>query len=212
MFFLKKIKERIKTKKNDLLKKEVHLSNINIYFILINEIIIGVYRIILGKWYLRKVKKLGKFVSVKNKPLIKASGEIYIDDEVRIWSFIEKSKILVNKGAILKIGKNSRINSAHISVSYCVEIGKNVRIAPNVLILDSDYHVVGNHFSDEGIKKKIVIEDDVWLTMRCIILKGVRIGKGSVVAAGAVVTKDVPPYSVVAGVPAKVIKTYQKNN
>jgi acetyltransferase-like isoleucine patch superfamily enzyme len=57
------------------------------------------------------------------------------------------------------------------------------------------------------VRKSVVIEDDVWIGGRVNILAGVTVGRGSVVAAGAVVTHDVPPYSVVAGVPAKVIKT-----
>ena len=61
-------------------------------------------------------------------------------------------------------------------------------------------------FLAEGKSKPIIIEDDAWLATRCMVLKGVTIGKGAVVAAGAVVTKDVPPYTMVAGVPAKAIK------
>ncbi len=58
--------------------------------------------------------------------------------------------------------------------------------------------------------KPIVIEDDVWICARAMILKGVRIGRGSIIAAGAVVARDVPPYSVAAGNPAKVVKTLEK--
>jgi maltose O-acetyltransferase len=86
-----------------------------------------------------------------------------------------------------------------------VKIGENVRIAPYTIILDSDFHDIKDHFAD-GPSKPVIIEDNVWLATRCTILKGVRIGKGSVVAAGSVVTKDVPPNCIVAGVPARVIK------
>ncbi len=89
---------------------------------------------------------------------------------------------------------------------YCferIEIGNNVIISENVMIRDSDNHAIN------GRKKSspIIIEDDVWIGARAIILKGVTIGKGSVVAAGAVVTRDVPPYSLVGGVPAKVLRS-----
>jgi acetyltransferase-like isoleucine patch superfamily enzyme len=104
------------------------------------------------------------------------------------------------------VGHNTRINGAHISASTSISIGANVRIAPYAIIIDDDYHDVKDHFGTEGKKSPIVIEDNVWIAMDAKILKGVRVGKGSVVATSAVVTKDVPPYCVVAGVPAKVIK------
>lgn len=53
----------------------------------------------------------------------------------------------------------------------------------------------------------MVIEDDVWMGARCMVMPGVTIGRGSIIAAGAVVTKDIPPYSVAAGVPAKVVRS-----
>jgi acetyltransferase-like isoleucine patch superfamily enzyme len=86
-----------------------------------------------------------------------------------------------------------------------VTIGANVRIAPYTIILDSDFHDVIDHFS-EGRSAPVVIEDNVWIATRATILKGVRIGRNSVVAAGAVVTHDVPPNTIVAGVPARVIR------
>ncbi len=68
-------------------------------------------------------------------------------------------------------------------------------------------------FIDQGITAEgIVVEDDVWLGAASVITDGVRIGKGAVVAAGAVVTNDVPPHTVVGGVPAKVIKKIEKNH
>ena len=72
--------------------------------------------------------------------------------------------------------------------------------------MDGDHHNVENHRSREGKKKPITIKENAWIASRAIIMKGVTVGKASVVAAGAVVTKDVPEKTVVAGVPAKVIK------
>ena len=96
-----------------------------------------------------------------------------------------------------------------------VKIGNNVRIASHCMILG------GNHRFDDTtkpickqglIRRDIVIEDDVWVAGRVNIVAGVTIGHGSVIAAGAVVTKDVPPYSVVAGVPARVIKKRKEDD
>ena len=84
-----------------------------------------------------------------------------------------------------------------------LRLGNNVSLSPEVMLITS------NHLKDDpdfGIEDKpIVIEDYAWVGSRAIILPGVTIGKGAVVAAGAVVTKDVPAYAVVGGVPAKII-------
>lgn len=85
---------------------------------------------------------------------------------------------------------------------------------PNLTIITGDHHYVVGKFLDD-IKdsdkipendQDVVIEEDVWCGANVVILKGVTIGRGSIVAAGSVVTKSCPPYSVIGGVPAKVIK------
>ena len=94
-----------------------------------------------------------------------------------------------------------------------LEFGKDVLIGSSVFISDHDHGTVT--FSDLSIaptarpliSSPVVIEDNVWIGEKVVILKGVRVGRNSVVAAGAVVTKNVPPYSVVAGVPAKVVRS-----
>lgn len=169
----------------------------------------GGLRMALATWYLRRCTSLGKLVSVNQKPLIINKGVIHLGDEVRIWSNIQKTKIFVDKGGTLTVGRNTRINGVHISVSQHIEIGENVRIAPYCIIIDNDYHKINDHFSDEGDRKPITIADDVWITMNCMIMKGVTIGKGAVIAAGAVVTRDVAPYTVVGGVPARFIKNIE---
>ncbi len=166
----------------------------------------GFIKVLSAKIYLRTCQSVGSRVSVNKKPLLVNKGKMYVADEVRIWSNINRAKIFVEKGGELTIGRNSRINGCHISVSQKVTIGNNVRIAPYVIIIDDDYHDVADHFAETSKKGAITIEDDVWLAMCCKVMKGVTIGRGSVVAMGALVTKDVPPYTVVAGVPAKVIK------
>lgn len=86
-------------------------------------------------------------------------------------------------------------------------IGNHVDIATDVMIYNSEHNVHAEHFAaDEGvIEASVHIEDYVFIGPRVIILPGVTIGKGAVVGAGAVVTKDVDAYSIVGGVPAKVI-------
>lgn len=86
-----------------------------------------------------------------------------------------------------------------------IEIGYDVAISENVVIRDSDNHqiVSSNHQMTSPIK----IEDHVWIGTNVIILKGVTVGEGSIIAAGSVVTKDIPKNSLAAGIPARVIKS-----
>ncbi len=202
MSLIKKIKHQLAEFK----KKNKQSTFIEILIKLINSS----WRLISAKWYLRKCNEVGALVTTNGKPKIVNNGYIKIADGARIWSSINLTKIFVEKGGRLLIGKNSRINGAHISVSSEVNIGDNVRIAPYVLIMDDDYHDVEDIFGKQGKKAPIIIENNVWVATHAKILKGVTLGQGSVVATGAVVTKNVPPFTVVAGVPAKVIKILNK--
>ena len=103
------------------------------------------------------------------------------------------------------------------SVFYCTEapliIGKRVTFGPRPTIITGDHRidVVGNYIQENTDKlpdndAPVIIEDDVWTGANVTILKGVTIGRGCVIAAGAVVTKSTPPYSIVGGVPARVLK------
>jgi acetyltransferase-like isoleucine patch superfamily enzyme len=92
-------------------------------------------------------------------------------------------------------------------------IGNKVMFGPNVTVVGGDHNtsVVGRFMYDIYEKKPdddkdVIFEDDIWVGSGAIILKGVRVGRGSVIASGAVVNKNVPPYTIVGGIPAKVIK------
>ncbi|UXP32424.1 acyltransferase [Reichenbachiella agarivorans] len=181
-------------------------STISLFF----NAVAGVWRIVMAKYYLRNCSQIGKFVSVNGRPKIKSSGKIILGDDVRIWSNIEQTKLFTGKKGQLIIGSNSRINGSHITAQNRIEIGDNCRISPYTLIMDSSFHDIHDHFTDvEG--ETIIIEDDVWVASKATILKGVRIGKGAVIATGAVVTKDVAPYTLVGGVPAKLISKLKNN-
>jgi acetyltransferase-like isoleucine patch superfamily enzyme len=114
-------------------------------------------------------------------------------------------------GAGLTMGDSSNIGPYnYIGCSGKITIGNNVMLAPRVSIY-AENHVFDHPeilIRDQGVEKKeVIIEDDCWIAANSIILAGVTIGQGSVVAAGSVVTENVPAYSVVAGVPAKFIKS-----
>jgi maltose O-acetyltransferase len=136
--------------------------------------------------------------------------------------FIFKSSgknINVHKGASfgpgynISIGENSDlgINANIIGIGTDGELvlGNDVMMGPDVIIMTR-----GHNYKDislpmnrqGGFSKRVVIEDDVWIGFRCIIMPGVTIGKGSVIGAGSVVTRDVAPYTVVGGAPARLLK------
>lgn len=104
----------------------------------------------------------------------------------------------------LNIGSNTHINEGCLlDARGGLEIGDSVSISHRVMIITGSHDCQSPEFA--GVFKPIIIEDYVWIGAGAIILQGTRIGHGAVVAAGAVVTHDVAPFSIVAGVPAKVI-------
>jgi acetyltransferase-like isoleucine patch superfamily enzyme len=117
--------------------------------------------------------------------------------------------------AVIKIGNNVGVSGATISSSISIQIGNNVLIGSGALITDNDAHALNPELRNNPefiIHKPIVIEDNCFIGARAIILKGVNIGTCSVVGAGSVVTKNVEPYSIVAGNPAKKIGDVRGEN
>jgi maltose O-acetyltransferase len=108
------------------------------------------------------------------------------------------------------IGDNSGLG-VNCSVRGPLEIGANVMMGPDVIIMTSSHNVesidLPMNLQGSLPKQKVTIGDDVWIGARVIILPGVKVGTGSIIGAGAVVTKDVPDYAVVGGIPAKFIKS-----
>lgn len=149
---------------------------------------------------------LDKFLSIFYKKEMKQCGKnVYLrptsSDLKGLWN--------------LSIGDYTSIPKG--SVFYCTEatltIGDNVIFGPHPTIITGDHRidVIGKYIIDSHEKlpendAPVIIEDDVWTGANITILKGVTIGRGSVVAAGAVVNKSCPPYSIIGGVPAKVLK------
>lgn len=121
---------------------------------------------------------------------------------------------IIREGEHVKIGDNCLINHNNViqagkSKNGTITIGNYVHTGTNVIMLAFNH---GFYTRDTPTKKQdyleapIVIEDDVWIGAGVIILAGVTIGKGAIIASNAVVNKDVPPYTIVGGVPAKIIK------
>ena len=124
-------------------------------------------------------------------------------------SVIESFCCINNAVGDVFIGDYTRIG-IHCTVIGPVTIGSHVNLAQGITVtaLNHNFDDATKRIDEQGISTKpVVIDDDVWIGANAVILPGVTIGQHAVVAAGAVVTKDVPPNTVVGGVPAKVIKT-----
>lgn len=138
-------------------------------------------------------------------------------------SLIDGTICFERNDASLQIGRNTAINGGTMFVlSEQSKVGDNVWVSFDCLIMDHDGHspasvirrkdlpnLLSGRAKDWSVVKgaPVHIEDDAWIGARAIILKGVTVGRASIVGAGAVVTKDVPPYSIVGGNPAVIIGT-----
>jgi acetyltransferase-like isoleucine patch superfamily enzyme len=175
---------------------------------------------------------VGRGVSLRHPQLIVAGRSVIIEEHVTIdalsqrgvtlgdnvtiakFSTIQCTGVIRSLGAGLTIGNNSAIGAySFIGAQGGIIIGNDVICGPRV-----SFHAENHRYEDTDVpirlqgetRRGIVVEDDCWLGAGAIILDGVRIGQGAVVAAGSIVTRDVPAYAVVAGSPARVIKHRNK--
>ena len=124
------------------------------------------------------------------------------------YSVVESFACINNAVGDVIIGNHTRIG-LHNTIIGPVKIGNNVNLAQGITVtaLNHNFSDSNKQIDEQGVSTNpVTIEDDVWIGANAVVLPGVKIGNHCVVAAGAVVTKDVPPHSLVAGVPAKVIK------
>jgi acetyltransferase-like isoleucine patch superfamily enzyme len=145
--------------------------------------------------------------SIKKQPGLSPS-RIFLGDNC----VIKENCLLFAKSGTIRIGTNTAVgkNTDILCEEEEIAIGSCVRIAADVFISTAN-HIFAKPeipIMYQGLSQKgVAIGDDVWIGRKAIVLPGVQIGKGAVIGAGAVVTRDVPPYSVAVGVPAKVIKS-----
>ena len=144
-------------------------------------------------------------------------SDIIVGDECRFRSASWSNMVGINRpcilctlrgGAKIKIGKRSGFSGTVISAAQSIEIGDDVLCGANVTITDTDWHHIDRAMEgkENAPCAPVVIGDNVWLGLNVTILKGVSIGKGSVIAPYSVVTKDIPEGVLAGGQPAKVIK------
>lgn len=137
-------------------------------------------------------------------------GGVYLEESVHLyrWSIVELGK---GEGS-LYIGSNTYIQSGCILNAFVgnITIGANCMIAPRCAFTPYQHSLVDTRRPMRELpltsRGDIVVEDDVWLGLHVCVMDGVTIGQGAVIGAGAVVTKDIPPYAIAGGVPASVIR------
>jgi maltose O-acetyltransferase len=163
-----------------------------------------------ARWSLRNATTVGKNVRAWGRPIVRnGGGRILIGDRVRITANVVPVELSVGPEGTLEIGEGTFINyGASLYASKLVRIGPRCNIATYVMILDNDFHrLEPERRTEQPESSPIVLEENVWLGARVIVLPGVTIGAGSAIGAGSVVTKDIPARVLAGGVPAKVIKS-----
>ena len=186
--------------------------------------------LMLGKYYvlrysLKKNLIIGKGLSVVGKPLIdiKRNCKLIIGKNVTLNSrnrgyhinMHSPVKLFADRpGAKIVIGDNTRIHGTCIHAYSSITVGSNCLIAANCQIIDGNGHDlsfddVDNRINTHGGSKAVTIEDSVWLGANTIVLSGVKIGRGSVISANSVVSKDIPPKTLAGGNPAVILKEYE---
>lgn len=154
--------------------------------------------------WLRGTSSLGRGVVLEGRPFVDNQGSLELGDDVFIGSRPVQSHFVVGRGASLALGAGTRVSyGAALSANASISIGRNVRLGPFVVIMDSDFHVAGDR-NAEAEAKPIVIGHDVVIESRVTILRGSSIGNGTRVRSGAVVSGQLGAGVIAAGVPASV--------
>ena len=159
-------------------------------------------QVLRARWQLRHADAVGAVLLSGRVKLIN-QGVMTIGDRVRIEGETVRVE-LVAWGGRLSIGDGTYINyGTNISATSSVSIGRDCAIGQYCIIMDNDHHSPSDH-RKPGSPAPIVIEDDVWLGARVIVLRGSHIGRGAVIGANSLVKGNIPPYAVATGSPAKV--------
>lgn len=164
--------------------------------------------IVRAHWYLRRATRVGAKVRLWGRPVINNRGILEIADRVRLVSTVARLELAVLPDGHLSIGTQTFINyGCSICATKRVSIGSQCSIGTHVIIMDNDFHQVEPEFRDYlPPSSPVIIGNNVWIGARSIVLSGVTIGEWSVIGAGSVVTRAIPPRSLAAGTPARIIR------
>lgn len=164
--------------------------------------------------------RVGSNVSLGDYSYLNGLSEegMFIGNHVRIRErvWIQATSLLDRPGKGLVVGDNTYIGpGSMLGAGGGIRIGRNVILGASVDLLaeDHDFSDADRPIFEQGVTRKgIVLEDDVWIGNRAIVLDGVRIGQGAVLGAGSVLTKDLPSYSIAVGNPARVVGHRKKSS
>jgi acetyltransferase-like isoleucine patch superfamily enzyme len=163
------------------------------------------------RWYVRMLAPLyqhrGKHSKIHRS--VRMDTPPYRQFSLGDYSVVESYSCINNAVGDVIIGDHTRVG-LHNTVIGPVTIGNHVNLAQGITVtaLNHNFEDKELRIDEQGVSTNpVIIGDDIWIGANAVILPGVTIGNHSVVAAGAVVTKDVPPHTLVGGVPAKIIKT-----
>lgn len=163
------------------------------------------------------IGKNSRIMGIKN---ITIGNNFYCGDNFRLNAIKEHGGDIYNPKILIK-NNVSITDNVQIDATSYIEIGNDVLLGSGVTMVAHNHGTYTGDNPDSPMipplkrkvsnDEKIIIEDNVWLAQYVTVTSGVTIGKGSIIGAGSVVAKDIPPFSIAVGVPAKVIKTYDFN-
>jgi maltose O-acetyltransferase len=166
-----------------------------------------VVAVVRGRWYLRGAE-IGERVRVRGRPVVVTSGRVRIGHRTQVVSTVATTELIAERGATLDIGPRALVNFGCSIVAHeRIVIGERCLIGPHCLIMDTPFHPLDpERRLEPPDTAPIEIGENVWLGARVMVMPGVTIGRDAAIAAGSVVTHDVPPRTLAAGVPARVIR------
>jgi acetyltransferase-like isoleucine patch superfamily enzyme len=161
-----------------------------------------------ARWHFRNATSIGPRTRMWGNAVVQNKGAMIIGNRVRFVSTIVPIELHTGARGRLEIGDSTFINyGCSIAATQSVQIGPRCHIGTYVIMMDNDFHEIEPERRTEmPPSAPITLEENVWLGARVIVLRGVRIGAGSVIGAGSIVTKDIPPRSLAVGLPARVIR------
>ncbi len=139
---------------------------------------------------------------------ITGPGTVLLDADVNAWSHAEVNRLITTEpAAVIRIGRNARLNGCTLIAAERIEVGADCVLGSCLIYDHQPYSEAPDRRRQPGVRAPVIIEDNVWIGGQAAVMPGVRIGRNSVVGIHAVVFENVPPDVIVAGNPARVVRS-----